>query len=243
MDDSYLVMDIETIPQDAAQGDGPTEPPEEDSFPVLVKHRIVSIGVLWLDRDLRFKRLGIMGESKSEKEFLEDFHGFMGKYRPQLVTFNGRRFDMPVIVLRSIVHGVAMGWYFSSQEYRRRYEPTRHIDLCDALSEHGAGRFPSLGDMAAAMGLPGKLGMDGGDVLAVWREGEMDRINAYCMMDVIQTAFVLMRFRLISGRMDEEGYRTAAGSLREAVAADDRFAELVEASSWDDVLLAGSGER
>jgi hypothetical protein len=240
MDDSYLVMDIETVPQDARQG---TEPPpveggEDPPFPVLVHHRIVSIGALWLDGDLRFKRLGVMGEGKPEERFLADFHDFMGRYRPVLVTFNGRRFDMPVVVLRSMVHGLTMGWYFSSQEYRRRYEPTRHLDLCDALSEHGAGRFPALGDMAAALGLPGKLGMDGGDVLEVWRGGDMDRIHAYCLMDVIQTAFVLMRWKLVTGRLDRASHRQAADSLREAVDGDGRFAELVAAARWADVVCA-----
>ncbi len=238
MDDTYLVLDIETVPMDAAQGVDP-DGDEEDSFPALVRHRIVSVGVLWLDHALRFKRLGIMGEGKPEADILLDLHGFMSRYRPVLVTFNGRRFDLPVIVLRSMVHGLPMGWYFASQEYRRRYEPTRHVDLCDALSDHGAGRFPSLGDMASAMGLPGKMGMDGSDVLAVWREGDMDRINAYCMMDVIQTAFVLMRFRLVCGRMDPGGYREAAGSLREAVVGDPRFAELAGSSRWMDVVLDG----
>ena len=234
MDDSHVVLDIETIPADADERE---EEPEEDTFPPLVWQRIVSIGILWLDRDLRFKRLGTVAEGKSEAEVLGDLHGFMDKYRPLLVTFNGRRFDMPVIVMRSLVHGQVMRWYFASQDYRKRYAPNRHIDLCDTLSEHGAGRFPSLGDMASAIGLPGKLGMDGSDVLPAYRRGELDRIHAYCLMDVIQTGFVLMRWRLVTGRMDVGDYRDAAVLLRDKVSEDSRFGELVSASRWDEVLL------
>ncbi len=237
MDDSYLVLDIETVPADASPDDEPQEG-EKDTFPPLVWQKVVSIGVLWLDASMRFKKLGTLGEGKQEPEFLADLHGFMDKHRPHLVTFNGRRFDVPVIVLRSLVHGLPMKWYFASQDYRRRYEPTRHVDLCDALSEHGAGRFPSLGDMASSIGLPGKLGMDGGDVLGVWREGDLERIHTYCLMDVIQTGFVLMRWRLVSGRLGVESYREAASLMRDKVAEDSRFEELVASARWDEVVLA-----
>jgi predicted PolB exonuclease-like 3'-5' exonuclease len=232
MDDTYLVVDIETVPVSG-------EEPEDGSFPALVTQRVVSVGVLWLDKGLRFKKLGTVSEGKEEKEILADFNRFMGKHRPQLVTFNGRRFDMPVIVLRSLVHGLSMKWYFASKEYRTRYDPNRHIDLCDRLSEHGAGRFPSLGDMAEAIGLPGKLGMDGSDVLGVWKEGDMERIHTYCLMDVVQTGFVLMRWFLVMGKLSLEDYREAATSLRDSVTEESRFEELVSSTRWDEVVLLG----
>jgi len=238
MDDSYLVIDIETVPDrepEPAAGDAGEG--QDKPFAPLVWHRIVSMGVLWLDHALRFKRLGTMGEGKGERDVLSDLHAFMDRHRPVLVTFNGRRFDMPVIVLRSLVNGLAMKWYFTSQDYRRRYEPNRHVDLCDVASEHGAGRFPSLGDMASAIGLPGKMGMDGSDVRDVWTAGEIEKVHAYCLMDVVQTGFVLMRWKLVTGKLDLEGYREAASLLREAVSGDSRFGELASAARWDEVLL------
>jgi predicted PolB exonuclease-like 3'-5' exonuclease len=234
MDDSHLVLDIETVPADEILVD---RADDDDSFPPLVWQRVVSIGVLWLDRDMRFKRLGTVGEGKEEDRILADLHGFMDKYRPGLVTFNGRRFDMPVIVMRSLVHGLPMRWYFASADYRKRYEPNRHVDLCDVLSEHGAGRFPSLGDMASSIGLPGKMGMDGSDVLPAWKEGRIERIHTYCLMDVVQTGFLLMRWWLVTGKLDLEGYRESAGLLRDRVSEDSRFSELVGAARWDEVLL------
>lgn len=239
MDETYLVLDIETVPADAAADRAEGEADGKDTFPPLVWQRVVSIGVLWLDRAMRFKRLGTVGEGKQEREFLAGLHGFMDKHRPVLVTFNGRRFDMPVVVMRSLVHGLPMRWYFANQDYRRRYEPTRHVDLCDVLSEHGAGRFPSLGDMASSIGLPGKLGMDGSDVLGVWKQGDVERIHTYCLMDVVQTGFVLMRWRLLSGKIELEAYREAASLMRERVVEDSRFSELASAARWDEVLLAG----
>jgi len=236
MEDSYLVLDIETVPDDPPGSRGDPDD-RSDALGPLVRQRIVSIGVLWLDGSLRHRKLGTVAEGKDEPEVLADLHGFMDRHRPRLVTFNGRRFDVPVIMLRSFVHGVPMRWFFSSQEYRRRYDPHRHLDLCDLLSEHGAGRFPSLLDVASSMGLPGKLGMDGSEVLPAFERGEIEAIHTYCLMDVIQTGLVLMRWMLISGRLERADYLEAASSVVSAVEEDGRFDELLSSARLSDVLL------
>src|SRR5688500_3356565 len=124
---SYLVLDIETIPDTELY-----EPPEpkagaekaekaEKAFPPLYACRPVVIGVLWLDENLACKRIGTFGEGKDEAAMLLDFAEFVGKWRPHLVTWNGRGFDMPVLSLRALRHGISFPWYYQERDYRYRY--------------------------------------------------------------------------------------------------------------------------
>src|SRR5262245_27829142 len=99
---TYLVLDIETIPDRDLYT--PPEPPAgaDRSFPPLYACKPVVIGVLWLDSELGCKRLGTIGEGKDEAGMMADFADFMAKYRPNLVTWNGRGFDLPVLTLRAL---------------------------------------------------------------------------------------------------------------------------------------------
>src|SRR3954464_6236742 len=121
---TYLVLDIETVPD--AEVHTPPEPPPgsekaEKPFPPLFACRPVVIGVMWLDETFACKRMGTIGEGKSEAEMLEDFGEFVTKWRPHLVTWNGRGFDLPVLTLRALRHGISFPWYYQEREYRYRY--------------------------------------------------------------------------------------------------------------------------
>jgi 3'-5' exonuclease len=56
---------------------------------------------------------------------------------PQLVTFNGNSFDLPVLRYRAMVHGVSAPG-LSTRPYFHRYSEDA-IDLCDALSSFSPG--------------------------------------------------------------------------------------------------------
>src|SRR5881628_54577 len=95
---SYLVLDIETVPDDELYT--PPEPPPgaEKAFPPLYACKPVMLGALWLDETLGCKRLGTIGDGKDEAGMLADFVAFMTEERPHLVTWNGRGFDLPVLL-------------------------------------------------------------------------------------------------------------------------------------------------
>ena len=78
-----------------------------------------------------------------------------------LVSWAGRAFDLPVLALRALKHGVPWGWYYGTKSIRYRYSDEGHCDLMDALSDYGASRSLSLNDAAHLVGLPGKTDMDG----------------------------------------------------------------------------------
>jgi predicted PolB exonuclease-like 3'-5' exonuclease len=234
---TYLILDIETIPDRELH-----TPPEaatgvERPFPPLYACRPVVLGVMWLDEDLSCRRIGTFGEGKDEAGMMSDFADFMGKWRPHLVTWNGRSFDLPVLALRALRHGLSFGWYYRGQGYRYRYSEEGHLDLCDVLSDHGAAKMTSLDGAARVIGLPGKDGVDGSQVEGLFLGGQIESLRHYCLSDVAQTAFLFLRYRLVAGEIDRDGYRRAASGLLGALEADGRFRRLLDGINRQRLLL------
>jgi 3'-5' exonuclease len=253
----YLILDIETVPDidrwqrpDLANGG-------ETVFPPTWAHRIIVIGCLWLGHDYRLKRFGVIerdggdaeaaspGEpaaasDRRERHLLEEFSRFVGRARPVLVTYNGRSFDLPVIVMRSLCHAIALPWYYRDRDVRYRYSAEGHLDLCDWLAEHGAARAGKLDAIARLIGLPGKLGVDGSQVEGLYRAGQLASIQSYCLADVAQTALLFLRFRLLQGLITADTYRARTTALLDALAADGRVTEIFGQLDRDRLLGSSS---
>lgn len=129
-----------------------------------------------------------------------------------LVTFHGRGFDLPVLELRSLKHGVPAPHWFREA---RDATSTAHLDLLELLSNSRAATAAPLDLYAKLLGLPGKEEVAGADVQAMYAEGELDRIAAYCMTDVVQTWLLFLRFRLLEGTLTADGYGASARAARE----------------------------
>jgi predicted PolB exonuclease-like 3'-5' exonuclease len=209
----------------------------------------VAIGALWLDPELGFKRMGVFGAhagergSEPEAKALADFVRFVGREHCHLVTYNGRTFDLPVLVNRCLGHGVSFGAYFTDRTYRYRYSELGHIDLADVLTEHGAARRPTFESVARLAGLPGMIDVDGSMVAGLYAEGKIDAIRTHCLQDVVQTAFLFLRFELLRGRLDRDGYRARAEALWAAVADDARIKPVLAAADRKRVCLSPAAKR
>lgn len=131
-----------------------------------------------------------------------------------LVTFHGKGFDVPVLELRSLKHGVPM-----PAGARRGGAIAEHLDVKEILSSHGAAGAAPLDLYAKLVGLPGKEDVAGADVQALYAEGALDRIAAYCMTDVVQTFLLFLRHRLVDGSLTPDGYAESVAVAREALAA------------------------
>ena len=208
----YLVVDIETIPDTERW----QRPEEQQAFPPLWAHRVLTIGYLRLDSAYRPLACGIVGPSGSddarEARLLTALGSAVGK--ATLVTYNGRSFDLPVIALRSLAHAVPMPWYYRESSTRYRYSDHGHLDLCDWLADHGAVRAGSLDALARLVGLPGKVGVDGSQVEGLYTAGKLDEIERYCLADVAQTALLFLRFQLLRGQLSPEEYAARDVQLR-----------------------------
>jgi len=225
----YLVLDIETVP-DHTRWKAPERPPGvEPPFPPTWAHRVIVIGCLWLDGDYHLKRLGVVGEGKemSERELLTELSRFVGRARPVLVTYNGRVFDLPVIAMRSLSHGVPLGWYYRDKGVRYRYSDQGHLDLCDWLADHGATRSGSLDAVARLIGLPGKVSVDGSQVEGLYRAGQLAAIQSYCLSDVVQTALLFLRFRVLQGVLSPAKFRAEITKITDELRGDERVAPVL----------------
>jgi len=234
---TYLVLDIETIPDRELWTPPESAAGVERPFPPLYACRPVVIGVMWIGADLGVKKIGTVGEGKDEGPMLGDFADFMGKWRPQVVTWNGRGFDLPVLALRALRFGLDFRWYYRGEGYRYRFTEEGHLDLADVISDHGAARMTSLDGAARTIGLPGKGDVDGSQVEGLFNAGQMDALRRYCLADVTQTAFLFLRYRLVSGDLDRDGYRHAASGMLAALESDGRFGRVLEGIDRRRLLL------
>jgi DNA polymerase elongation subunit (family B) len=137
-----------------------------------------------------FEEGGMLFKQRTEKEMLEQFWQGILSYN-EFVTFNGREFDIPFLMIRSVVHKVKptknllSNRYLGSQLYN-----AKHIDLCDQLSFYGSVRRKcSLHLATRAFGIesPKANGVSGDDVANLFREKKFLDIARYNVGDLIAT--------------------------------------------------------
>ncbi|HZO82001.1 MAG TPA: 3'-5' exonuclease [Candidatus Binataceae bacterium] len=184
-----------------------------DFFPLTLHLPIsIAIGDVGADHVLRSVQ-SLALDGYSEEALVREFWARAERFGGCLVTFNGRRFDLPVLELAALRYGIAAPNHFADApgNARSRYATERHLDLCDYLTNFGAAG-PLRGGMDLLLkmiGLPGKIGIDGTQVQDLYDAGRLDEIHRYCRSDVIQTYFLFLRVELMRGRIDEAGYRAA----------------------------------
>jgi predicted PolB exonuclease-like 3'-5' exonuclease len=175
-------------------------------------------------------RVWSLAEPKfSEAEIIQRFFVGIEKYTPNLVSWNGGGFDLPVLHYRGLIHGVNAARYwemgdddrdFRYNNYISRYH-TRHLDLMDLLALYQPRASAPLDQLAKLMGAPGKLGMDGSAVWQAWQDGRIDEVRDYCETDVVNTYLVYLRFAQMQGRYSVEARAKEEDIVRQHLAAAD----------------------
>jgi 3'-5' exonuclease len=224
-----LVWDIETVPDLAGfaaatghDGESDDEIRAElgDKFPKHIYHSIICIGALiahkdrdhWVVDALVAPHIG----ERSERDLIAAFVDRIAELNPQLVTFNGSSFDLPVLRYRAMVHKVpAIG--LSARPYFHRYTDDA-IDLCDVLSSFAPGAKATLHELCRVMGLPGKpSGIDGSQVAQYYRDGWIREIADYCESDVVNTYRVWLRHELFQGKLSDAAFQASEANLNEFI--------------------------
>jgi hypothetical protein len=255
-----LVFDIETIPDvaglrrlnglaDALSDDEVAELAFQqrrartgNDFLQLHLQRVVTISCV-LRTGEGLKVWSLSEPDLNEGAIIQRFFDGIEKFTPQIVSWNGGGFDLPVLHYRGMLHGVAAPRYwdlgdgdyadsrdFKWNNYISRYH-TRHLDLMDLLALYNGRANAPLDDLAKLFGFPGKLGMDGGKVWEAWQGGKIAEIRDYCETDVINTYLVYNRFRRLRGELTAEE-EVAEGEFVKAQLAK------IGAPHWQEFLAA-----
>jgi len=207
-------------------------------FLSLEQHRVVAISCVLRSREgLRVWSLG--DPSSTEAELIERFYDGIEKFTPDLVSWNGSGFDLPVLHYRAMRAGIQATRYwqtgdddsaFRYNNYLSRFH-WRHTDLMDVLSGFQSRARVSLENAACLLGLPGKLGFSGAQVWGEWLAGDLVRIRRYCETDVLNTYLVYLRFDLMRGRLTPERYVEEVEKVKVVLRAgkEPHFAEFLHA--------------
>ncbi len=194
-------------------------------FLQLHQHRVIAIACALREGEgVRVWSLGTPEDG--EAELIRRFFDGVEKYTPQLVSWNGGGFDLPVLHYRSLVHGISAPRYWDQGEderdfkwnnYISRYH-ARHLDLMDLLALYQPRNNVPLDEMAKLCGFPGKLGMDGSQVWGAYLEGGLRDIRSYCETDAANTYLMYLRFQLLRGAFDAAKYEREIALLRATLA-------------------------
>ena len=157
-----------------------------------------------------------------EGELIAKFLGYVGKYKPQLVGFNSHTSDLPILLQRGIAAGIAAGSF--CQRPNKPWEGTdyfargteAHVDLKNILSGWGIGT-PSLHELAAVLGVPGKMGTNGSTVVDLWVEGKIRPIVEYNHFDALTTYLVWLRTARFAGFFSQSQYRAEEDRVRQLI--------------------------
>ena len=134
---------------------------------------------------------GVKLKPCSEKEMLELFWKLSERYT-HFITYSGRTFDMPYIMIRSAIHGIRPKKDLMKNRYLNYQSPgSVHIDLFDQLNFYGS--FRSLGGLHLACRVfgiesPKDGSIDGSQVGEFFRAGKALEIAQYNARDLFATA-------------------------------------------------------
>ena len=234
-------FDIETIPDvdfgrrmwdldglsDADVGTAMTFMRQQKSgtdFLPLHMHRIVAISVAFRSGD-GFRVWSLGDRDADEAEIIQRFFDGIEKYTPELVSWNGGGFDLPVLHYRALLHGVQAPRYWETGDDDREFRYNnylsrfhwRHLDLMDVLAAFQLRARASLDEIAVMLGFPGKLGMSGDKVWQCWLGGGIDEIRNYCETDVLNTYLVYLRFEFMRGKLDRADLAREYERVRETI--------------------------
>ncbi len=238
-----LVFDIESIPDIAglrALRGGPADATDEQvyaawlaerkdkgqsDFMPLHLQRILVISVVFRNAEGLRVHSFVDRDGASEGKVVQTFFNSIEKHQPQLVSWNGGGFDLPVLHYRGLRHGVEASKYwdlgeddreFKWNNYISRYH-MRHLDLMDLLAMYSPKNNAPLDAMAKLCGFPGKLGMDGSQVYAQYLAGQTEDIRRYCETDVMNTYLVYCRFQKMRGGLTEAEYEQEMAYVKETL--------------------------
>lgn len=183
-------------------------------------HKVIVAGALYRSVTSKGVSLKFLTQSEApEGEMIQKLLDYTGRSAAQLIGWNSDNFDFPVLIQRGMVSGCIVPdickrpdkpWL--GNDYFAKCSDAR-LDLMKVWAgEYGYGGG-KLTEVAIALGLSGKEGMDGSQVYDAWKEGRIDEITRYCNRDVAMTYQIWLRMMRMSGMMTDAQFQTEENQL------------------------------
>lgn len=208
----YRILDLETIGHpDAEQWCDPVKPdarctkPESIAKSIEEKtierretfaldpdcNRIVALG--WHDVGYRDPKVMLCKDEIQEAAALTVFWETYRQQYTKFVTFNGQRFDLPVLVMRSIYLDVDYPEITIAPAWK-----SPHVDLWQKLSLDGARKdVHSLAFYARRLGIGTLDKVKGSDIAQLVKEEKWAEVEAHCLSDLGLTHALANRLRML----------------------------------------------
>ena len=178
----YLTLDIETVPLDITDEhireylmDKKISKEQRCFNPNYSKIIVVCA---------KLKREPVAVFEGDEKKILEDLWNFLkDKQRHKIVTHNGYQFDIPFLIIRSIVNGVKIPISINNSKWQM--ERSNHFDTMQFFSQQGIFTNLNLDILARLNGIdvPDNR-FRGSEIEKLYKEGNLDEIKRHCKEDV-----------------------------------------------------------
>ena len=258
--DALLALDIETVVDtELLPRDWPA-----DRFPKPAWHRVVAISFVEASihrngcdgtEEYRIRSCRSGGDAGwCEERLLRAFWKYFEGGQFRVVTWNGRNFDIPTLLLRSMRHGIGTpAWFRRGTKwsgYGYRYALDWHADVMEAMADFGTSSKLTLDEGAALIGMPGKLGEHGSNVAGLMDAGEIGRVRDYCETDTLNLVAIYFRWCFLTGRINAEAHDRAVSDLMRYLQREgaerphlSRFLEAWAVSSELRSAFVGNGAR
>jgi 3'-5' exonuclease len=161
-----------------------------------------------------------VGEVPTEAGIISQFLHWVGIREPQLVGFNSLDSDLQVLIQRSLVNEVRAEAFckradapWRGRDYFDSKNSEWHLDLIQRFSR-GAMR-PGLNELARLSGFPGKIDVNGDQVVDMWLDGRLQEIVEYNQIDTLNTYLLWLRVANFSCKVREDHYVEEQDDFRE----------------------------
>lgn len=179
--DVETVLDVDAAARAGFEDDGTFAP-----FPL---HALACVSLLVVERDAQAKPVfslhSFTRETLSERGIVAWVERALSDSF-EVLTFNGRGFDVPVLMARAALAG-EYAPTIGRLHMQRRNSAGIHVDLLEAVTAFGAAPKVSLRQLCSAFSIPCKLTADAGDVASLVAAGAWSGVANYCETDVIAT--------------------------------------------------------
>lgn len=164
-------------------------------YPLTAK--VIAIGIYHVEKEKTYiyyedntseewmnEEKNIFYKGLSEKEMIQSFWRIVD-FTDQVITFNGRNFDIPFLMMRSAMLKVRP----SKNLMGKRFDSHNHIDLLEQFTFYGVTRKFNLDFYCHSFGVesPKSKGISGMEVKNLYEAGRIKDIAVYCAEDVSAT--------------------------------------------------------